>query len=602
MGRNTQRPLLAEGTVLDGRFRIIEPLGGGGMGTVYRAVQTTIGRHVAIKVLRPDVARDPKAVKRFHREAQAVSVLAHPNIVTVHDFGQLADASLYLVLELIEGHDLSKILVETGPMRGVRVAHIAAQILDALEEAHAAGVVHRDLKPENILLTHAAGNVDFVKVVDFGLAHMAEEGTLTQTGEIFGTPVYISPEQARGLRADNRADLYALGVMLYEMLTGRPPFSAKSSMALLMQHMRNPPPSFEKAAPNLRVGKELVAVVMRALEKSPDDRFATAAAMRDALTAAVEAGDPESDLGLTQLDHMRSTAPDLGTSMAATIDPTAVESGNLSALLNESDPLAATAAPDAGYDSSQVLQAVEGSAAPAPSPPPPKEAARETHQVEEKEDESATPSLMLNATGWSNARFMWIAVAGIGGLAVLGLLAMIFSSDPEPVVPPAPPVTAPVVVAPKPKPPVKTPEPKPPPKPPEPMPPPKVVTVTMQRVDFASNPPGAAVKVGVRAPGESSAIIHRFPTTPAHLEVPSGSAIVATFTLEGREPTGIEWVAAEPRTVLAQMPKVKVAAKRPRRRPRVIEKTVAPPPPRPPPKKPKKKPKPEDDEDLDDLK
>ncbi len=278
------------GATLDGRYAIRARLGEGGMGAVYEATQASVGRRVAVKVLRPELAGDPIAAQRFLQEARATCALSHPNIITVHDFGESQDGLLYLVMERVDGEPLSRLIKTHGAMSGARAATLVAQILNALHEAHGAGVVHRDLKPDNVLVVAGRGGRDFVKVLDFGLARMLTErgGTLTQPGEVFGTPAYMSPEQAKGTPADHRADLYAVGCIFYELLAGRRPFDAPRPLAVLMQHLRHPPPAFESLEPPVEVPPPLKRVVFRALEKDPDARYDSAADMLADLDLALD--------------------------------------------------------------------------------------------------------------------------------------------------------------------------------------------------------------------------------------------------------------------------------------------------------------------------
>jgi serine/threonine-protein kinase len=270
------------GQVLDGRYRIERRLGAGGMGAVYVGRQQAVDRAVAVKVLPAALGSDEEAVRRFLQEARASSALAHPNIVTIHDFGQTADGLLYLVMELVPGETLTRVLARSGALPAARAAEIGRQILDALEEAHGRGIVHRDLKSDNVMVCSRAGNADLVKVLDFGLARVAGSSSgMTRTGAVLGTPSYMSPEQAHGDRTDHRTDLYSLGVILYELLAGRLPFEAELPLAVLIKHMHEAPPPLEG------VPSVVAAVVLRALAKSPAERFASAAEMNAALAAAV---------------------------------------------------------------------------------------------------------------------------------------------------------------------------------------------------------------------------------------------------------------------------------------------------------------------------
>ncbi len=264
------------GSTLAGKYNIIKKLGEGGMGTVYQASQMPIDRLVAVKVLLGKLAQDEVAVKRFEQEARAVSKMQHPNTVTIYDYGKTDDDRLYIVMEFLRGKTLSDALRASGGMDARRTIHIIRQVCSSLSEAHHAGIIHRDLKPDNIFLTEMGGARDFTKVLDFGVAKMADSeaaSTLTQTGMIFGTPKYMSPEQAEGKTIDYRADIYAIGVVMYEMLTGRPPFLADTPIALLLKHISEAPAPFRKVRPDLNVAPELEAAVMKALEKSPDRRY-----------------------------------------------------------------------------------------------------------------------------------------------------------------------------------------------------------------------------------------------------------------------------------------------------------------------------------------
>ncbi len=267
------------GTLLADKYRIAKKIGEGGMGAVYIATQEPIDRKVAVKVLLGKLAEDEIAVKRFEQEARAISKMQHPNTVTIYDFGTTDEdegPGLYIVMEYLKGHTLTQVLRKDGHLPGPRAARIVRQVCASLADAHAAGIIHRDLKPDNIFLTEVGGDRDWVKVLDFGVAKLADSeaaGTLTQTGMIFGTPKYMSPEQAEGKPLDYRADIYALGVVLYELLTGRPPFVADTPVGLLLKHIQQTPPPLSQLRPDLQVDSRLENIVMRALAKRPEDRF-----------------------------------------------------------------------------------------------------------------------------------------------------------------------------------------------------------------------------------------------------------------------------------------------------------------------------------------
>ena len=263
-----------------GKYLIEAELGHGGMGVVYRAEQTSLGRHVALKVVSEELSGDPDAVARFRREAQAIARLNHPGIVQVHDIEEV-DGRLFLVMELVDGESLDRWLAR--PLALDRTLEIGAEIADALHAAHEKGVVHRDVKPANILMT-AAGRP---KVADFGLAHLLDsEAGVTKTGTLVGSPAYMSPEQALGRNVDRRGDVYSLGVVLFRMVTGRVPFIAESSYAVLRMQIDDPPP--DPRALNAEVPLAVRDVVLKALAKRPEDRFRTMAALRDSLRACRE--------------------------------------------------------------------------------------------------------------------------------------------------------------------------------------------------------------------------------------------------------------------------------------------------------------------------
>ena len=268
------RPSLV-GTTVTGRYRIETEIGTGGMGTVYRAEHVHMKKALAFKVLHRELATVEEVVARFEREAVAAGRIEHENVAKATDFGRLEDGSLYLVMEYVAGKSLEQLLAE-GPLSIDQVLHITAQIAAAMEAAHGAGVVHRDLKPDNVMLVERDGDPLFVKVLDFGIAkvQMGENGPpsqLTRIGSVFGTPEYMSPEQAAGLAVDHRTDLYSLGIIVYQMLTGNPPFTGPDVVALLTAQMTTPPPPLPSSVP-----ENVAALVGRLLEKEPDQRIQSA--------------------------------------------------------------------------------------------------------------------------------------------------------------------------------------------------------------------------------------------------------------------------------------------------------------------------------------
>jgi hypothetical protein len=279
------------GRIIESKYRLGEPLGAGGMGTVYRATRLLIGDAVAVKLLHPGLISDTQATERFRREAQAAARLKHPNAVSVYDFGVAADGTVYLVMELVEGESLRRLIRRQGPLAPAAAVDIARQVCAALEEAHGCGVVHRDVKPDNIVVAETAAGL-CVKVLDFGIARIRDlspaAGTLTQTGMMVGTPHYMSPEQCMGEELDHRSDIYSLGVVLYEMLAGVVPFNSPTPTAVAVQHATQPPPPLR--AINMGVPAAVESAILRALAKRREARPQTAAAFAQELTEAVSEG------------------------------------------------------------------------------------------------------------------------------------------------------------------------------------------------------------------------------------------------------------------------------------------------------------------------
>ncbi len=278
------------GREIAGRYSVTGVLGRGAMGVVYKGVQRGIDRTVAIKVLKRELTDQEDLVERFRREAQAASMLQSPHTVTLYDFGQDDDGTFYLVMELLEGETLGTRIARRGRLGWVESLEIVAQVCGSLGEAHEKGIIHRDLKPDNVFLATVEGGRERAKVVDFGIARLTQteagpQSTLTQTGAIFGTPHYMSPEQAQGLRVGTRSDIYSLGVVLFEMLAGRRPFEADRLMLIIGQHVSTPPPSVREIRSEAEVPEAVEELVQIMLAKEPGDRFQNAGELISAVEA-----------------------------------------------------------------------------------------------------------------------------------------------------------------------------------------------------------------------------------------------------------------------------------------------------------------------------
>jgi serine/threonine-protein kinase len=279
------------GVVLSDRYRILRKIGEGGMGCVYQAEHALIEKKVALKVLFQDLTRRPDLVARFLQEAKSASRIGHENVIDISDFGQSPDGLVYIAMEYLDGQDLGKLLKAQKVLDWQRARPILMQITKALRAAHERGIIHRDMKPENIYLIQRDGRPDFVKVLDFGIAKVvnpdeAEGPRLTQTGMIFGTPEYMSPEQAQGSPPDHRVDVYAVGCIMYHLLTGAVPFMADNFMGILTKHLLEAPVPLRQRRPDLDIPADVEAICLRALEKDRDKRFADMDAFYRALGAA----------------------------------------------------------------------------------------------------------------------------------------------------------------------------------------------------------------------------------------------------------------------------------------------------------------------------
>lgn len=313
------------GKTLPGGYHILDLLSVGGMGRVYRAQQSALGRTVAVKIIHPHLLSDENSAVRFMTEARAASQLNHPNSVAVFDFGRTDDGQPYLVMEFLRGKDLSRVAYEEGPLPFARVVDVLRQVLAALGEAHDLGIVHRDLKPENVILEPLRRGGDFVKVVDFGLAKLradAQSPGVTSPGIVCGTPDYMAPEQGRGDAIDGRSDLYAVGVILFQLLTGRLPFEADNPTQVVMMHLTVPVPDPRQVSPERHIPDPLVDVVMKALAKDVQKRYQDAQEFADGLKLGLHRAEslpPErSSLAPLSLSAAHVACPTCGVSVPLT--------------------------------------------------------------------------------------------------------------------------------------------------------------------------------------------------------------------------------------------------------------------------------------------
>lgn len=277
--------------VVADRYRVIRKLGEGGMGSVYLAEHVVIEKKLALKVLAPELSRRPDLVARFLQEARSASRIVHENVIDISDFGQSSDGYVYIAMEFLDGKDLGEIVRTVGALDWGKTREIVLQICRALRAAHDKGIVHRDMKPENIFLIHREGQPHFVKILDFGIAKVMgldpNGPRLTRTGMIFGTPEYMAPEQAEGKDADHRVDIYAVGCILYHLMTGQPPFIADSFMTMLTKHLMEDPVAPSVRRPDLGITPDMDALVLKALQKDREQRWQSMAELLEVVLTCV---------------------------------------------------------------------------------------------------------------------------------------------------------------------------------------------------------------------------------------------------------------------------------------------------------------------------
>ncbi len=395
------------GQILGGRYRLIELLGQGGMATIYRAADTGLGRDVALKLLRSEYLRDPDFSSRFRQEAQAAASLSHPNVVTVYDYGE-DPSGPFIVMELVDGEDLATILRRSGALPARQAARIAAGVGRALAAAHARGIVHRDIKPGNVLI----GRDGRVKVVDFGIARAVAEAQVTLPGTTLGSVHYFSPEQARGDPTTAASDIYSLGIVIYEMLTGVRPWEGDSAAGVALARLSGPIP--DPAAVRSSVPPELAAITRRALARDPADRFVSASAMADELEAWLATPQPAA-ASIGGAGAIGGAAA-IAAGGAASASGAAVPSGLPGAISGTARPNPARVPyPPEAYvgadeddpDAPARRDRAGGDRRP---PPPPR---RSTYRASEQDDDGGGPGAMVWLTG----------IAAIVMLAAIAFLA-----------------------------------------------------------------------------------------------------------------------------------------------------------------------------------
>lgn len=381
-------PLL--GIVLDGRYRLNSLIGTGGMGDVYRATHVHLDAEFAVKLLKPEFVANQDAIKRFRLEAKAAGRIHHPNAVRVTDFGVTSENLVYLVMELVKGRSLRSVILDEGRVPYLRTVNLIRQVCGAVEAAHRGGVIHRDLKPDNILIEMVNG-VERVKVLDFGIAKLREaktESFLTQAGTLIGTPQYMSPEQCQSRPLDPTSDIYSIGIVLYEMLSGKTPFDGETFLKIVYDQLHLPPAPLSEVAPD--VPEPIARVVMQALAKEPGNRPATALQLSEELRAAVEAVGESGGLSMTSPLGMPS--PDL-------------ESGELSGIRAPVPEKSRQTRPAASGEATMVRQAEEIVTA---------------KRQETKTGQNPSAETSENVSG---NRRKWLPLAGIAVLAAIAILA-----------------------------------------------------------------------------------------------------------------------------------------------------------------------------------
>jgi eukaryotic-like serine/threonine-protein kinase len=478
-------PLL--GRIVNDRYRIVETIGQGGMGRVYKALQSPLDRTVALKILAAGHDRDPNFYKRFFLEASVTAKLTHPNTITLYDYGRTEDGIFFIAMEYLDGRTLSQTMQQDGVLAQERVIHVAQQICRSLREAHGLGIVHRDLKPANVMLLRQHDDHDFVKVLDFGLVKFFQgenpDGDITNAGTFMGSPHYIAPEQARNQGPDQRCDIYSLGVLLYQMLTGQVPFTAANPVDIILKHLHEAPAPLREVRPDLSIDPRLESIVLRCLAKERTDRFQTMDELLVALKIQRQQLAGGSAVVSSTPDELKRVAPRASAATQAAPPPSV------------DTPVAVSAAPPRA-------------AAP---PPPPREAAVRPPPPPPGALEEATPggrSSLLRAVLPFARRPLWIG-AGVAVFAALALTLVLSRRNRTVPATKVEPTAAAAIGAP---------------------PPPPVyqqASAGVTVVSLSSTPSGAEV---------SDADGRALGRTPLDVPVSAGKALQLTLTLAGYRP------------------------------------------------------------------
>ena len=443
------------GTELLGRYTITRVVGAGAMGTVYGAGQANVDREVAVKFLAGEAARDEQVVQRFQREAKVLAKLQHPNSLTLLDTGTTEEGRIFIVTELLHGSPLDELLKEKGPLDLPKTVQVMSQTCEALQEAHDHGIVHRDLKPGNLFLVRV-GRQEIIKVLDFGIARLLEDNTKTAAGTVLGTAAYMSPQQAQGMPVDHRSDLYSLGAIAYQCLTGEMPFSADTVVGMLMKHVSEPPMPFSQLDPPVHIPQALDDLIMKLLEKDPDDRPQSAAdviEMARAIDRQLHGGSPFSPVTTQpEMPQVGAVPQDVGIDETIGAEVATVpRAGVLPVQAPPSTQTVADAGPPAAVEqSSDDFGAFETmAAAPGKAPVVPESASQAGAPAPSipsvaKQPPGALPELPTTVMGLEplpmgapaqqgGSKKVMIAVAAVLLLAVAGAVGFFLTRSPEPV-------------------------------------------------------------------------------------------------------------------------------------------------------------------------